>query len=215
MYGWDLETQASPIEGMLLSAVISYLHTETIDYLSLDPANPDQFLQSRLGSRNLADLYAVENQDIPYQKMQCVNPAGVPQQIECGSLPGTVDGYDDYSGNELSRAPRWKYTLSGEYEIPLGRYGSLTPRVQYTWQDDTYFRAFNKPFDLQTSYHLTNAKLIWNSPEQKWSVEAFVENIEDKAAKQNILVGPDFLGSPVLAWYGPPRFYGLQVGFKY
>ncbi len=125
------------------------------------------------------------------------------------------NGLDDFSGNQLSRAPEWKYTLSGEYEIPLGRFGSLIPRVQYTWQDDTYFRAFNRAFDLQEAYHLTNAKLIWSSPEQMWSVEAFVENIENKTAKQNILVGPRQIDSPPFAWYGPPRFYGFQVGFRY
>jgi hypothetical protein len=46
-------------------------------------------------------------------------------------------------------------------------------------------------------------------------VEAFVQNIEDEAAKQNILIGPRYFGSPALAWYNAPRFYGVQVGFKY
>ena len=96
-----------------------------------------------------------------------------------------------------------------------GRFGSLTPRVQYTWQDDTYFRVFNREFDLQKAYHLTDVKLTWTSPEDRWTLEAFVSNIEDEAAKQNILIGPRQFGSPPLAWYGPPRFYGMQVGFKY
>jgi iron complex outermembrane receptor protein len=135
--------------------------------------------------------------------------------MPCGQLPGTVNGLDDYSGNQLSRSPEWKVTLSGEYEIPIGRYGSLSPRVQYTWQDDTYFRAFNRDFDLQDAYHLTDAKVTWRSPEERWWIEVFVQNIEDEAPKQNILVGPRYFGSPVLAWYSPPRFYGVQVGFKY
>jgi iron complex outermembrane receptor protein len=128
---------------------------------------------------------------------------------------GDRDGLDDFTGNDLSRSPRWKVTLTGEYEIPLGRFGSLTPRIQYTWQDETYFRAFNQTFDLQDAYHLTNAKLMWNSPEDTWSVELFVENIEDEAAKQNLLIGPRGFGAPPFAWYNPPRFYGVQVGFKY
>jgi iron complex outermembrane receptor protein len=216
MYGWDLEASASPIEGSLISAVISYLHTETIDYYSLDPATPDQFLVSRLDSRDLADALAEMN--VPnnsYEEQLCLNPTGNPSRLPCGELPGTIGGLDDYGDNRLSRAPEWKYTLSGEYEIPLGRFGSLTPRVQYTWQDDTYFRAFNKDFDLQEAYHLTDVKATWYSPEQIWSLEVGVQNIEDEAPKQNILVGPRFLGSPALAWYSPPRFYYVQVGFKY
>jgi outer membrane receptor protein involved in Fe transport len=215
MYGWDLEASASPIEGSLISAVVSYLHTETIDYYSLDPANPDQFLLARLAQRENAESLQADNVNVAYEDLLCPNPAGSPPQIRCGDFPGSVNGLDDYSGNTLSRAPEWKFTLTGEYEIPLGRFGAITPRVQYTWQDDAYFRAFNKDFDFQEAYHLTDAKLIWTSPEQRWSAEIFVQNIEDEAAKQNILVGPSFLGSPPLAWYGPPRFYGLQVGFKY
>jgi hypothetical protein len=42
-----------------------------------------------------------------------------------------------------------------------------------------------------------------------------VENIENKTAKQNILIGPRQINAPPFAWYGPPRFYGFQVGFHY
>jgi iron complex outermembrane receptor protein len=126
-----------------------------------------------------------------------------------------LGGLDEFSGNQLSRSPKWKYTLSAGYEIPLGRLGTLTPRVQYTWQDDTYFRVFNRPFDLQEDYHLTDVKLQWSSPEDRWNAEVFVQNIEDEAPKQNVFVGPRGFGAPAFAWYGPPRFYGVQVGLKY
>jgi iron complex outermembrane receptor protein len=224
MYGWDLESQASPMEGLTLSAVLSYLHTETIDYYSLDPTNTfasasDRSIHdSRLGNRELAESRAAEGSTDPsgpteFALMPCTAPAGG-TTVPC-SFYGDKDGLDDFSGNDLSRSPKWKYTLSAEYEIPLGSFGSLTPRVQYTWQDDVYFRAFNQDFDLQEAYHLTNLKLIWTSPEQMWTVEAFVDNVEDEAAMQNILIGPRGFGGPPFAWYNPPRFYGIQVGFKY
>jgi outer membrane receptor protein involved in Fe transport len=218
MYGWDLETQAVPIDGLLLSAVVSFLDTETTgQYLSLDPANADDYDRARLEARDIADANEAEAEGgLGYEKQPtCLSSrAGLAQYVECGTLT-PFGGLDDFTGNELSRAPRWKTTLSAEYELPIGRFGSLTPRIQYTWQDDTYFRVFNRDFDLQEAYHLTNAKLVWTSPEQRWTVEAFVENIEDEAPKQNILVGPRQFGAAPLAWYGPPRFYGMQVGFKY
>ena len=58
-------------------------------------------------------------------------------------------------------------------------------------------------------------KLTWTSPDERYTVEAFVDNVEDEAIKQNILIGPDTLGRPPLAWYGEPRFYGVRVGFRY
>jgi iron complex outermembrane receptor protein len=215
MWGWDLEANLSPIDGLNLQAVVAYLRTETLDYFSLDPASIDSIQDSRLGNRELAESRAAEGSEgageTNFALLECTAAVGT---VPCGFY-GDQDGLDDFSGNELSRSPRWKLTFSGDYEIPLGRFGSLTPRIQYTWQDDTYFRAFNTDFDLQEAYHLTNAKVVWTSPEQRWSVEAFIDNIEDEAAKQNILVGPRGFGAPPFAWYNPPRFYGIQVGFKY
>jgi len=232
MHGFDLEANATPIEGLNLGVVISFLKTETRDYFSIDPtteppaadineATYATYQNKRLTERENAEALHEQGDASPlsiYANRECFagySGTDVSRISRCGDLAGTTGGLDDFSGNQLPRSPEWKYTLSAEYEVPLGRFGSLTPRVQYTWQDDTYFRAFNRGFDLQEDYHLTNAKLIWSSPEQTWSVEAFVENIEDEAPKQNILIGPRQIDAPPLVWYGPPRFYGFQVGFHY
>jgi len=218
MWGWDLEAGATPLEGLNVSAVVSYLRTETIDYHSLDPATVDQVQNSRLGEREDAEAVYEEGlrDSTAYFETRtgCLSDRLDGSLVACNTL-GEVGALDDFSGNQLSRSPRWKMTLSGDYEVPLGRFGSLIPRVQYTWQDETYFRAFNRDFERQDPYHLTDASLTWNSPENVWSAELFIQNIEDEAPKQNILIGPRYFGSPPLAWYGPPRFYGIQVGFKY
>ncbi len=235
MYGFDVEARANPIPGLHLSAILSHLKTETLDYYSLDPAdvsNPEGFPEGtdrtrvanfrnrRLDVRRRSEDNAEEFGGRGVQDFLDGNclarppaPAGsIP--VRCGSL-GDLNGLDDFSGNDLSRSPEWKVTLTAEYEFSLGRFGFLTPRVQYTWQDDTYYRAFNRDFDLQEAHHLTDAKLIWRGPEDRWQAEIFVTNIEDEEPKQNILVGSAVVGSPALAWYGQPRFYGVRVGFRY
>jgi iron complex outermembrane receptor protein len=230
MYGWDLKAVAAPVDGLRLEALVSNLHTETLDYFSLDPANQVaganstssnplvSYNSARLFERYLAETYAVDDErGRPYaESRQCISPPPDfdPPPFRCGDT-GDRYGLDDFSGNDLSRAPEWKVTLSGEYEIPIGRWGSLTPRVQYSWNDDTYFRAFNQDFDLQEAYHQTDAKLIWTSPEQHWEAEVFVTNIEDEAPIQNLFVGARSNGAPPVVWWGPARFYGFRVGFKY
>jgi iron complex outermembrane receptor protein len=218
MYGWELETRASPVDGLNLRGVVSFIKTETIDYYTLDPASvgmtPDefphipfpQFQEVRLNERDRAEAEGEKFAD----RTGCHGQ-------RCGNIgtSGRLDGLDNYSGKQLSRTPKWKFTFSGEYQIPLGALGSLTPHVQYTWQDDTYFRVFNRDFDLQEAFHKTDVKLIWDSPEQKWSAEVFVENIEDAAVKDFILIGSRLFGGPPLAWYSAPRFYGFRIGFKY
>jgi hypothetical protein len=214
MYGIELEGFATPIEGLNLRAVFNYIYTETIDYYSLDTAaNDDIFQDKRLSAR--ADNEAT---NLPFPgpstSKKC-NPPGQPGEgIWCGAL-GDRDGLDDYSGNELSRSPQVRYTLSADYDIPLGRFGTITPGVKYSWSDDTYYRVFNRDFDLQEAYHKTDAKLIWKSPETRWTAEVFVDNIEDEATKDYILIGSRLFGAPPLAWYGAPRFYGFSIGFKY
>ena len=121
----------------------------------------------------------------------------------------------DYSGNELSRSPEWTLTLGASYDIYLGRYGRLTPRIQYYWQDDTYYRVYNDRGDLQEAYHLTDVGLTWHSPQENWTVEGFVTNLEDDNVYQNVLIGPSTLESPQNAWYGAPRIWGLRVGYAY
>jgi iron complex outermembrane receptor protein len=232
MYGWDLEAKASPFAGLNLSAVVSFLKTETLDYQSLDPADVAafegdaggatsteiaEFNRDRLNERDRAEALAEEGRSaLDFGQRTCFSSPSKTRspQVPCGTIT-PYGGLDDFTGNDLSRAPKWKITLAAEYEIPLGDYGSLTPRVQYTWQDDTYYRVFNRDIDLQDDYHLTDVKLIWRSPEETWEAELFVTNVEDEAPKQNILVGPRFLGSPGLAWYGPPRYYGARVQFRY
>ena len=148
----------------------------------------------------------------------------------------------DFAGNQLSRAPEFSYTLGVEYDVYLGRFGTLTPRLQYYWQDDTWFRAFNRTpensgpncpeiygptparraalcgsivNDLQDSYHYTDIKATWRSPGEKYWVEAAVLNLEDDVVYQNVVIGGGVLGNPGLAWYGPPRTYTFAAGFRF
>ena len=58
-------------------------------------------------------------------------------------------------------------------------------------------------------------KLIWDSPDQIWSAEIFVENVEDDDVYHNLLVGSSAIGSPALAQYAAPRTYGFRVGYRY
>jgi iron complex outermembrane receptor protein len=184
--GVDLEVLAMPFEGMRLNAQVSYLDTELIDYVSIDPTD--------LENSKLRDLCQI-------------------REYYCQAY-GTGE-WTDYSGNQLSRAPEWSFTLGAEYTLFLGRWGSLTPRIQYYWQDETYYRAFNADLDYQESYHMTDLKLIWNSPSELWEVELFVNNLEDDLIYHNVLVGSRWTGSPHFAWYGNPRVWGVRAGFRY
>ncbi len=116
--GLDLEFRAEPFPGLRLNGNASYMDTEFTDYVAVDPID----VPVATSCRTILQFRFLRPEEIP--------------------APGCVR--TDYSGKELSRAPEWMLTLGAEYEIDLGRFGTLTPRIQYYWQDDTWYRGFNR-----------------------------------------------------------------------
>jgi iron complex outermembrane receptor protein len=57
--------------------------------------------------------------------------------------------------------------------------GSLTARWDYYWQGDFFTRAYNQDFDKVDSWDQNNASLIYESADNRWSLRAWVRNIED------------------------------------
>lgn len=124
-------------------------------------------------------------------------------------------GPQDLSGNRPNRAPESSLSLGAQYAFPLGDYGTLTPRVDYYWQDDTYLRPQNLERDTQDAYHRTSARLTWDSLDGRWSAQAFVDNIEDDDVVQNLALGSGSLGYPNNVTLYPPRMYGLRMSWSY
>ena len=115
MTGIDVEFDAEPIPGLRFDGTFSWMDTEFTDYDAVDPL----------------DVIVSSN---------CRAEASTPGFQ--APFPGCT--LTDYSGNELTRSPEFQYSIGAEYDIYLGRFGTLTPRVQYYWQDDTWFRPFNR-----------------------------------------------------------------------
>lgn len=123
----------------------------------------------------------------------------------------------DYSGNRMSRAPRWSASLRIAYRAETTRWGAVTPSLHVFWQDETYHRAFNRDFDRQSGYRRTNVALTWDSPSERWVAQLALENLENEATLQNVFVGSASLGRPPprFAWYGAPRLLGFRLGFNF
>lgn len=73
-------------------------------------------------------------------------------------------------------APRTKYTLGAQYDMPLGGAGSLTPRVDVIYQGDVYVSptVLGTPpvrtLTFTPSYTLVNARLTWSNPAKNLDV---------------------------------------------
>ncbi len=92
-------------------------------------------------------------------------------------------------------------------------FGDLTARVQGYFTDDIYLRAPNlDPYDRQDSYSTWDAKLMWQSPESRWYVEAFYYNIDD----EDVINNQEVTDSGIyFANLNDPKRWGVVVGFRY
>ena len=138
-----------------------------------------------------------------------VDPINVPQ----GSVPpGEPDPIpEDFSGNNLINSPDWSVNFGIQYTFDLGEQGTLLTRLQSHWQDDWYLRPYNLPEDMQDGYSTTDIRLIWRSGKDRWSAEAFVNNVSDNLRATSVEVtNGGFFGN-----INSPRTWGVLIGYNY
>jgi iron complex outermembrane recepter protein len=141
-----------------------------------------------------------------------------------GDLGNTVN----LAGRPLRHAPDFSLTGIYEHRFTMPGGGVLVPRISSHYESDTIITAFNDVYpDLysgagaQEAYTQTDVSLRYEAPQGKWTVEAFVQNLEDEEVKTDIQnVGASSDGTPTsapsnlgtwLAFYNPPRTYGLRM----
>jgi iron complex outermembrane receptor protein len=144
-----------------------------------------------------------------------VDAPGCPRDASAPPLD-PFNGLIDLGGNRLEDSPEWKVTAIARHTLELGRFGFLTPVAEFSWTSRYYRRPFNVFPDGVNDFHRTDLRLIWASPERSWTIEAFVQNLEDEAIYGRIIVGPEFTaGMPVGITPYAPRSYGLRVGYAF
>jgi len=80
--------------------------------------------------------------------------------------------------------PPWKASIGAQYRADLGSAGSLTPRVDVFYQDETFagFQGTGAARLVQTlpSFTTVNARLTWRNEEEDLSIALEVTNLTDK-----------------------------------
>jgi iron complex outermembrane receptor protein len=128
-----------------------------------------------------------------------VNPSGGPNVVD--------------KGDPLTHSP--KFTTKGgiEHVFELGEAGSLRARLDARYTGDQWVNiGKGDPDNLQKSYVTADFSLSFRAPEEKWSVSAYVKNLNDKVVK-TAAFGPPF---PDAGDYGlsDPRTYGVSLSAR-
>jgi len=80
--------------------------------------------------------------------------------------------------------PRWKYAIGAQYEIDLGRTGSLTPRLDWEWQSSFQSSLPNSipgyTYGEVAARGLMNARITYRTGDGNWEAALAATNLFDK-----------------------------------
>ncbi|WP_052309435.1 TonB-dependent receptor [Novosphingobium sp. Rr 2-17] len=76
--------------------------------------------------------------------------------------------------------PTVKLNAGVQYAFELGNLGTLTPRVDWTYQNAMYTATINESTNRIAAYDLTNASIAWESSDKAWLVRLAASNLFDK-----------------------------------
>jgi iron complex outermembrane receptor protein len=122
-------------------------------------------------------------------------------------------GLQDLKGHILPNSPKVSGGIGVAYRTSMTPRGRLTFRVDVNGRSTVYFQEFNTPEDAQPGYAVAAANLIWDSPDEKYSIRLFVNNLFDKAYWEG-MVAIDGLGARAGTW-GAPRQAGIEVRARF
>ena len=112
----------------------------------------------------------------------------------------------------FTNAPKWAGGLSLENTRPLGNGGSLTARINYTYQGMVFPETTLSPLIVQGGYSLWNAGLIWQI-DRPWSLSLQGTNLANKSYRTtgyNIGALGIYTG-----FYGTPRLVTLTARYTF
>jgi iron complex outermembrane receptor protein len=124
-------------------------------------------------------------------------------------------------GNHLPYSPPKTMNLSFSQDFYFNDGWSVTPWVQWRWQDKMYFslRNLDTPHlsDAQQAYSQVDASLRLSAPggsKYPWHAELYVRNVGDVRAKTWAGIGGPQQTFTV-ASYNDPRMFGIRLGTEW
>jgi iron complex outermembrane receptor protein len=116
------------------------------------------------------------------------------------------------SGNSLPHNPSASVTLLYQHDFHLTGGATLSPRINTHYETATWLSYFHDgPGDQQKAYTRTDLGLKYNAGAKPWSVDLYVQNVEDGKVRTDTIVN----SGVYLSQYLPPRTVGanLKVDF--
>lgn len=115
--------------------------------------------------------------------------------------------------DRLQNAPEWTLSASAAYDIDIIGFGTLTPRVDWSYRSTVANDAVNTPQLIQDGYHLLNASINFLDEDERFGLRFEVKNITNE-----IYLGSgyfDAFGGIIEGVYGRPREWSLSASVRF
>jgi iron complex outermembrane receptor protein len=119
----------------------------------------------------------------------------------------------DCSGRPALNSPRWSINLGYERTFGLAGDFELLAGARTRIETSRYLALEFLPEERQGGYMTSDAYLTLNAPDERWSLTAYINNIEDQAVLGNAIARP--ILNVVYGTLRPPRTYGLRAAVKF
>lgn len=128
----------------------------------------------------------------------------------------------DCSGKTGINAPKWSLSGGYQHKFPISDTLDLTASVSSQYQSSRILGTEFADEQRQRAVMMSDASLTLENPEERWSLTAFVNNIENKAVRNQVFqrqiqgsTSPTGQASVFYAGLRPPRTYGIRGNFRF
>ncbi len=121
----------------------------------------------------------------------------------------------DLSGQPVTRAPEWMGNVEGIFNHEVFGNHNLEWRLRVSYEDDSVSSYSDVAPEFNTllqSRTLVDASVTWTHPDGGWYVRALGSNLTDERYRTGSLSVATLW---IMSAYGPPRYFGLEVGGKF
>jgi len=111
--------------------------------------------------------------------------------------------------------PEWQGNLGLQYHIPVGNFGTITPRLDANMRTDIYTNAVNASTNHIGGYTLYNARVTWKPEQGHWEASLLALNLTDKFYYLNKFDLTGAGGGSVTGTPGAPVEIAVQIKNKF
>ena len=129
----------------------------------------------------------------------------------------------DLKGQSLPSSTPHRVTVNANYTWNLEP-GNVSASLTYVWRDETYYSVFNRYYSKAKSFGQTDARVIFNDKDRKYTMIGYVKNVFDQRGSAGIsggrissltVVQPNWGFVNQTVSYVPPRSYGVELQYRF